>query len=116
MKRMNRDVCKYVCRKCNNFIYFNEACELIYKVAYPEYAKIYYNMNELNKGRENKTEPNLKFYDNLYRQIYNNGLCGVNKQRNDFTNKDNVNNILHFLNKGNIMCTKCSSVNGWFLK
>ncbi|CXI46394.1 conserved Plasmodium protein, unknown function [Plasmodium berghei] len=123
MKSAEKNLCKYFCRKCNNYIFYNEACELIFKKIYPQYNKIYYNKNELNKKSNNnignndafQTE-NLKLYDNLYRQIYSNGLCGVNKQRNDFLKKDNVYNMLGFLNNGGIKCTKCNKDNIWYMK
>ncbi|KYN98707.1 hypothetical protein PGSY75_1106400 [Plasmodium gaboni] len=116
MKSSSKDLCKYFCRKCQNFIYYNEACELIYKKIYPDYYKVYYNKYEFDKKTEGKKEVNQKQYDNLYRQLYNNGLCGVNKQRNDFLNKDNINNILLFLNKGSIQCNKCNNIHMWYMK
>ncbi|CAD2103555.1 hypothetical protein YYG_01689 [Plasmodium vinckei petteri] len=123
MKSAGKNLCKYFCRKCNNYIFYNEACELIFKKIYPQYDKIYYNKNVLNKKSNNNEEnggtfqtENLKVYDNLYRQIYNNGLCGVNKQRNDFLKKDNVYNMLNFLNNGGIKCTKCNKDNMWYMK
>ncbi|ETB57933.1 hypothetical protein YYC_04722 [Plasmodium yoelii 17X] len=139
MKSAGKNLCKYFCRKCNNYIFYNEACELIFKKIYPQYNKIYYNKNELNKkatttttnnnnnnnnnnkgnnkGNNDTLETeNLKLYDNLYRQIYSNGLCGVNKQRNDFLKKDNVYNMLDFLNNGGIKCTKCNKDNMWYMK
>ncbi|CAD2091170.1 conserved Plasmodium protein, unknown function [Plasmodium vinckei brucechwatti] len=123
MKSAGNNLCKYFCRKCNNYIFYNEACELIFKKIYPQYDKIYYNKNALNKKSNNSKEnantfqtENFKIYDNLYRQIYNNGLCGVNKQRNDFLKKDNVYNMLNFLNNGGIKCTKCNKDNMWYMK
>ncbi|CAD2091169.1 conserved Plasmodium protein, unknown function [Plasmodium vinckei] len=123
MKSAGKNLCKYFCRKCNNYIFYNEACELIFKKIYPQYDKIYYNKNVLNKKNNNNEEngdtfqtENLKVYDNLYRQIYSNGLCGVNKQRNDFLKKDNVYNMLNFLNNGGIKCTKCNKDNMWYMK
>ncbi|KEG02008.1 conserved Plasmodium protein, unknown function [Plasmodium vinckei vinckei] len=124
MKSVGKNLCKYFCRKCNNYIFYNEACELIFKKIYPQYDKIYYNKNVLNQKSNNNDQENantfqtenLKVYDNLYRQIYNNGLCGVNKQRNDFLKKDNVYNMLNFLNNGGIKCTKCNKDNMWYMK
>ncbi|SCM20653.1 conserved Plasmodium protein, unknown function [Plasmodium chabaudi chabaudi] len=123
MKSAGKNLCKYFCRKCNNYIFYNEACELIFKKIYPQYDKIYYNKNALNKQSNNNEGNNdtiqtesLKVYDNLYRQIYSNGLCGVNKQRNDFLKKDNVYNMLNFLNNGGIKCTKCNKDNMWYMK
>ncbi|CAA9988090.1 conserved Plasmodium protein, unknown function [Plasmodium knowlesi strain H] len=116
MTRINRELCKFACNKCNNFIYLNEACELVFKKIYPQYAKKYYHMNELSKGGESGTGPGLHLLDNLYRQIYGNGLCGVNKQKNDFANKDGLKKVLQFLNRGNIKCTKCSAENMWHVK
>ncbi|KJP86806.1 hypothetical protein AK88_03513 [Plasmodium fragile] len=113
---MNRELCKFVCSKCNNFIYLKEACDLVFKKIYPEYAKKYYAMNELSKGRDSRTGPGPQVVDNLYRQIYGNGFCGVNKQKNDFANKDGLKKVLLFLNRGNIKCTKCSALNVWHVK
>ncbi|VWU49683.1 conserved protein, unknown function [Hepatocystis sp. ex Piliocolobus tephrosceles] len=126
MKVTNTNLCKYVCRKCNNYIFYNEACQLIYEHVYPETGKSHYNKNVLdktltnnsknsNKSNDNMTD-NMKLCDNMYRQIYNNGLCGVSKQKNLFLNKDNVFNMLSFLNKGQIKCTKCNNINMWYMK
>ncbi|SBT71172.1 conserved Plasmodium protein, unknown function [Plasmodium malariae] len=125
MKRTIKNLCKYFCRKCNNFIFYNEACELIYAKVYPQYSRVYYDKNAFDKHSGNSNVSGIgstseqgliKSYDNLYRQIYRSGLCGVNKQRNDLLNKDNIQNILLYLNKGGIKCTKCRTVNMWYMK
>ncbi|CRG96122.1 conserved Plasmodium protein, unknown function [Plasmodium gallinaceum] len=112
--KTSKDLCKFFCKKCNNFIFYKEACDLIFEKIYPQYSKLYYNKYVLDKKKVN--ENNVKIYDNLYRQIYSNGLCGVNKQRNCFLNKDNIYNILSYLNKGNIECKKCNKINMWYIK
>ncbi|CAG9476601.1 conserved Plasmodium protein, unknown function [Plasmodium vivax] len=116
MTRTSGQLCKFVCSKCSNIIHLNEACEMIFKKVYPQYAQKYYHMNELSKGGESGAGPGPHLLDNLYRQIYSNGLCGVNKQKNDFANKDGLKNVLQFLNRGNIKCTKCSAANMWHAK
>ncbi|SBT35298.1 conserved Plasmodium protein, unknown function [Plasmodium ovale wallikeri] len=119
MKVTSRDISRYFCRKCNHYILYNEACELIYNKVYPQYAKTYYNKDALKKQEGSKPssdvgeEKSLKARDNLFRQIYANGMCGVNKQKNDFAKKDNLYNMLHLLNRGDIKCSKCGQLNMW---